>query len=177
MDFIFTDIIHSLVLHLVIVMVSQLHFCVEISQWTFLRVWQVLGCFFPSFWCAFHWCSFIAFSLLWTLRAFPLLFHLIVRTPILLPSLLEGKGLGLIFPMKESSWTLEKPSKTKLWGRLQCSQCYRNYVWWMFQDRVPLEAILTHKHQVQETESIWKERISYWKPLQQCFIRSDEYSL
>lgn len=116
------------------------------------------GVFFPSFWCAFHWCSFIAFSLLWTLRAFPLLFHLKVLAPILLPSLLEGKGLGLISPMKESSWALVKPSKTKLWGRLQCSHCYRNYLWCMFRDWLPFGAILTHKHQVQETEKIFEKK-------------------
>lgn len=47
------------------------------------------------------------------------LFHLIVLAAILLPSLLEGKGLSLIFTLKESSWTLTKPLETKWWGRLQ----------------------------------------------------------
>lgn len=117
-----------------------------------------LGVFFPSFWCAFSCCSFIVFSLLWTLRAFPLLFHLIVLAPIFVPSLLEGKGLGLIFLMKESFWALAKPSKTKLWGRLQCSHWHRNYLWWMFQDRLPLGTILTQKHQVQETEKIFEKK-------------------
>lgn len=56
------------------------------------------GVFFPSFLCAFHWCSFIAFSLFWTLHAFPLLFHLVVLAPVLLPSLFRRKEAGFHFP-------------------------------------------------------------------------------
>lgn len=35
----------------------------------------------------------------------------------------------------------------------------------------------TQASSTRDWENIWKERISCWKPLQQCFIRSDEYSL
>lgn len=74
------------------------------------------GVFFPSFWCAFHWCSFIAFSLLWPLRAFPLLFHLKVLAPILLPSLLEGKGLGLIPRWRNRLEPWQNPPKLSYGG-------------------------------------------------------------
>lgn len=97
--------------------VSQLHFCVEISQQAFLWVFVlfVLFGFFFKFLVCFSLVLFCVFLPALD-TACLVLFRLIVLAVILLPSLLEGKGLGLIFPLKESSWALAKPLETKWWG-------------------------------------------------------------
>lgn len=141
------------------VVVSWLHFCLSVLADLFVTFF-----FFLKFLLCFSLVLFYEpfLSFLPALDTVCLvLFHFIAPVTALLPSLLEGKGMGLIFPLKKSSWALAKPLETKWWGRLQWE-----YPWWMgSRVGLPLQIFLTHKHQAQEAKKIL-ERINYGKPLQ-----------